>query len=68
MVTVSAPFYDENKQFLGVTTGDIDITSIQKMIGNIKITKKSSANLRYRLQLKKHYSIIHNLNDGIVPF
>lgn len=43
MVTVSAPFYDENKRFLGVTTGDIDITSIQKMIRNIKIGEKGKA-------------------------
>lgn len=37
MVTATAPFYDQNKNFLGVATGDIDITELQKIIRNTKV-------------------------------
>lgn len=39
MITTTAPFYDEDKKFLGVATADIDITSIQENISEIKIGK-----------------------------
>ncbi|MGC5327641.1 methyl-accepting chemotaxis protein [Brevibacillus sp. SYSU BS000544] len=37
MVTASAPIYDTERKLLGVVTGDIDLTSIQKLISSIKI-------------------------------
>lgn len=37
MITTTAPFFDENKNFLGVATADIDITSMQENISEIKI-------------------------------
>lgn len=37
MVTTTAPFYDKDGNFLGVTTSDIDLTSIQNMVNDIKI-------------------------------
>jgi methyl-accepting chemotaxis protein len=37
MITTTAPFYDADKKFLGVATADIDITSIQESISNIRI-------------------------------
>ncbi|WP_096466499.1 methyl-accepting chemotaxis protein [Aneurinibacillus soli] len=37
MVTATAPFYDQNKNLLGVATGDIDITELQKIIRNTKV-------------------------------
>lgn len=43
MVTATSPIYDEKHQFLGVTTGDIDLTSLQKMVSEIKVGEKGSA-------------------------
>lgn len=43
MITTTAPFYDENKKFLGVATADIDIASIQKSISSIIIGKTGRA-------------------------
>lgn len=43
MLTATAPFYDSNKNFMGVTTADIDLSTLQKMIGNIKIGEKGKA-------------------------
>ncbi|MDP4182450.1 MAG: methyl-accepting chemotaxis protein [Bacillota bacterium] len=43
MVTTTAPFYDQQHNFLGVTTADIDLSSIQKMISDIKIGKSGKA-------------------------
>lgn len=43
MVTTAAPFYDGNKQFLGATTGDIDLSNLQKMIRNIKVGNEGQA-------------------------
>ncbi len=43
MVTATAPFYDPNKKLLGVTTADIDLSSLQDMIMNIKVGESSSA-------------------------
>ena len=37
MVTASAPFYDRNKNFIGVATGDINMTSLQKIVTDTKI-------------------------------
>lgn len=37
MVTAGAPIFDAQKNFIGAATGDIDLTSIQKMVTNIKI-------------------------------
>lgn len=43
MVTSTAPFYDEAKNFLGVTTADIDLSTLQKKIEDIKIGKTGRA-------------------------
>lgn len=43
MVTVAVPFYDKDKKFSGVTTADIDLTRIQKMIKEIKIGQTGKA-------------------------
>lgn len=37
MVTAAVPFYDKNKELLGVTTADIDLSNIKKMIDDIKV-------------------------------
>lgn len=37
MVTATAPFYDDNKNFLGVATADIDLSTLQKDIKNVKV-------------------------------
>jgi methyl-accepting chemotaxis protein len=37
MVTSTAPFYDGQKNFLGVATGDIDLSSLQKMVSDLKV-------------------------------
>ncbi|MBU3161821.1 methyl-accepting chemotaxis protein [Clostridium frigoris] len=37
MVTATAPFYDKNNKFLGVTTADMDIEHIQKKIAELKV-------------------------------
>ncbi|SHI69295.1 methyl-accepting chemotaxis sensory transducer with Cache sensor [Clostridium cavendishii DSM 21758] len=37
MVTATSPFYDANHKLLGTATGDINITNIQKMVGDVKI-------------------------------
>lgn len=37
MVTATAPFYDKNNNFLGVTTADMDLVHIQKNISEIKV-------------------------------
>lgn len=37
MVTATSPFYDENHNFKGVATSDINISSIQKNITEIKV-------------------------------
>lgn len=43
MVTTTAPFYDNAGNFMGVTTSDIDLTSIQKMVNDIKIGEAGRA-------------------------
>jgi Signal transduction histidine kinase len=37
MVTATKPFYDENDIFMGVTTADIDLTDIQKIVSQISV-------------------------------
>jgi len=39
MITCTAPFYKRNGSFWGVTTGDVLLDEIQKIIGEIKIGK-----------------------------
>lgn len=43
MVTATSPFYDKDNKLLGTTTGDIDITNLQKMISEIKVGEKGKA-------------------------
>lgn len=43
MVTTTVPFYDNNKKLLGVTTGDIDLTNIQKFINEVKLGETGKA-------------------------
>ncbi|MBL4936499.1 methyl-accepting chemotaxis protein [Clostridium sp. YIM B02515] len=43
MITTTVPFYDKNKQFLGVATADINLTTIQDMVKNIKVGEKGKA-------------------------
>ncbi|SHI69347.1 methyl-accepting chemotaxis protein [Clostridium cavendishii DSM 21758] len=43
MVTATAPFYDQNKKLLGTTTGDINISNIQKMVDSVKIGNTGKA-------------------------
>lgn len=43
MVTATSPFYDKDNKLLGTTTGDIDISNLQKMIGEIKVGEKGKA-------------------------
>ncbi|MBB6622705.1 methyl-accepting chemotaxis protein [Clostridium gasigenes] len=43
MVTSTSPFYDENKKFLGVTTADIGLATMQKMVQEIKVGKDGNA-------------------------
>jgi len=45
MVTTTAPFYDTQKNFMGVTTADIDLSSLQKMVSDIKIGVNGNATL-----------------------
>lgn len=37
MVTAASPFYDKDRKFSGVTTADINLSSLQKMITEIRI-------------------------------
>ncbi len=43
MVTASAPFYDNNKNFIGVATADINLSTLQKNIKNIKVGNTGKA-------------------------
>lgn len=43
MVTATAPFYDNNNNFLGVATGDINLSTLQTMIKNIRVEKSGKA-------------------------
>lgn len=43
MTTAAVPIFDPNKQFLGVATGDIDLSTIQQMIAEIRVGDKGWA-------------------------
>lgn len=43
MVTAVVPIHSENGEFTGVVSGDINLSSIQEMIGNLKIGKTGYA-------------------------
>lgn len=43
MVTSTSPLYDGSNKFIGVTTGDISLSTIQNIIQNIKIGTKGRA-------------------------
>ena len=43
MVTASAPFYNALGTFIGVTTADIDLTDLQKMIVALQVNKGDKA-------------------------
>ena len=43
MLTYTVPLFDENRRFLGVVTGDIDLTTIQGMVAETKVGESGSA-------------------------
>lgn len=43
MVTSTAPFYDSKGRFMGVATGDMTLTELQKMVSDTKVGKTGSA-------------------------
>lgn len=43
MITAASPFYDSNGKFMGVTTADINLSTLQKNISSIKIGDKGRA-------------------------
>jgi methyl-accepting chemotaxis protein len=43
MVTATAPIYDKNNNFIGVATADINLSTLQEQINNIKIGDKGRA-------------------------
>ncbi|QXE18059.1 hypothetical protein B5S50_03925 [Clostridium sp. 001] len=43
LVSATSPIYDDNHSFIGIASADIDISSIQKNIANIKIGKSGRA-------------------------
>jgi methyl-accepting chemotaxis protein len=43
MVTAASAFYDSDKNFKGVVTGDIDLSSLQTMISEIKVGETGRA-------------------------
>lgn len=43
MVTATAPFYDDNNNFIGVTTADMGLAQIQKKISEIKVGNTGKA-------------------------
>ncbi|MCP4132065.1 MAG: hypothetical protein GY754_13910 [bacterium] len=43
MITTTAPFYDTAQKFSGVTTGDIDLTNMQKIISGMEIGTSGGA-------------------------
>ena len=45
MTTATAPIYDDNKNFLGVATADMSLTTIQENIKNIKVGQTGKAML-----------------------
>jgi methyl-accepting chemotaxis protein len=45
MLTATAPIYDDNKNFLGVVTADMSLTTIQEIIKSIKVGQTGKAML-----------------------
>ncbi len=43
MITAAAPFYDSTGKFIGVTTGDMDLANMQKLVNGIKVGKSGKA-------------------------
>lgn len=43
MVTAASPFYDDNKNFLGATTADINLTNLQDIVNKLKFGKTGNA-------------------------
>lgn len=43
MITAAAPYYDNSGKFLGVTTGDVDLANLQKLVNNIKVGNSGRA-------------------------
>lgn len=43
MVTATAPFYDNNHNFIGVTTADMSLADIQKKVSEIKVGNAGKA-------------------------
>lgn len=43
MLSATSPFYDTNGQFMGVSTADIDLSNLQKTIGEIKVGEQGFA-------------------------
>ncbi|MCI1694028.1 methyl-accepting chemotaxis protein [Aneurinibacillus aneurinilyticus] len=43
MLTVSVPFYNKNHEFLGVITCDVDLSSLQKLVGQTKVGETGRA-------------------------
>jgi methyl-accepting chemotaxis protein len=43
MVTTAAPFYDKDKNFLGTTTADINLTSLQDIVNKLSFGKTGNA-------------------------
>ncbi len=43
MITATAPFYDQKNNFLGVTTVDMDLFSLQELVQNVKVGNTGKA-------------------------
>ena len=43
MITAAAPYYDNTGKFLGVTTGDVDLANLQKLVNSIKVGESGRA-------------------------
>ncbi len=42
-ITATVPFYDHQKKFIGVTTGDINLTNMQKLVRQLKVGSQGYA-------------------------
>lgn len=43
MITAAAPYYDAGGKFVGVTTGDVDLANLQKLVTGIKVGDSGKA-------------------------
>lgn len=43
MITAAAPYYDAAGKFIGVTTGDVDLANLQKLVNSIKVGQSGKA-------------------------